>query len=161
LVLHLIAILISENIFLWHIVAAFIIFVSVAVFGAVFLFQSPKTIATALITSRLDYCNPLLYNIAYKDIVKLQCVQNCLARFVARSPRFSHSVPLLKSLHWSISHSNLFSGFPPAPKARVLHSSYFHLSVSRVKIMMGLALFQLFSILFGIHSLNILSHQMV
>ncbi|KAK2168810.1 hypothetical protein LSH36_14g11043, partial [Paralvinella palmiformis] len=59
-----------------------------------------KTIATALTTSRLDYCNSLLYNIASKDILNLQCVQNCLARVVTLSPRFSHSVPLLKSLHW-------------------------------------------------------------
>ena len=59
-----------------------------------------KTIATALITSRLDYCSSLLYNIPSKDILKLHCVQNCLARVVTWSPRFSHSVPLLKSLHW-------------------------------------------------------------
>ena len=59
-----------------------------------------KTIATALVTSRLDYCNSLLYNTANKDIAKLQRVQNCLARVVTRSPRFSRSVPLLKSLHW-------------------------------------------------------------
>jgi len=58
-----------------------------------------KTIATALITSRLDYGNSLLYNITSKDILKLQCVQNCLARVVTRSHLFSHSVPLLKSLH--------------------------------------------------------------
>ena len=107
LVLHLIAILISENIFLWHIVAAFIIFVSVAVFGAVFLFQSPKTIATALITSRLDYCNSLLYNIASKDILKLQGVQTCLTRIVTWSPQFSHSIPLLKSLHWLPTQSRI------------------------------------------------------
>ena len=36
-----------------------------------------KTIATALITSRLYYCNSLLYNIASNDILKLRCVQNC------------------------------------------------------------------------------------
>ena len=59
-----------------------------------------KTIATALVSSRLDYCNSLLHNIAIKDITKLQRVQNCLARVVTRSPRFSRSVPLLKSLHW-------------------------------------------------------------
>ena len=58
-----------------------------------------KTIATALVTSRLDYCNSLLYNTANKDIAKLQRVQNCLARVVTRS-RFSRSVLLLKSLHW-------------------------------------------------------------
>ena len=59
-----------------------------------------KTIATALVSSRLDYCNSLLHNIAIKDITKLQRVQNCLARVVTRSPRFSRPVPLLKSLHW-------------------------------------------------------------
>jgi len=48
-----------------------------------------KTIAIALSTSRLYYCNSLLYNIASKDILKLQCVQNCLARVVKRSPWFS------------------------------------------------------------------------
>ena len=59
-----------------------------------------KAIATALVSSRLDYCNSLLYNTANKDIAKLQRVQHCLARVVTRSPRFSRSVPLLKSLHW-------------------------------------------------------------
>ena len=59
-----------------------------------------RRFATALVTSRLDYCNSLLYNTANKDIAKLQRVQNCLARVVTRSPWFSRSVPLLKSLHW-------------------------------------------------------------
>ena len=54
-----------------------------------------KTIATALVSSILDYCN-YLYNTANKDIAKLQRVQNCLARVVTRSPRFSRSVRLLK-----------------------------------------------------------------
>ena len=61
-------------------------------------FGVAKTIAIALVSSRLDYC--LYHNIAHKDILKLQRVQNCLARVVTRSPRFSHSVPALKSLHW-------------------------------------------------------------
>ena len=58
-----------------------------------------KTIATALVSSRLDYCNSLLYNTANKDIAKLRRVQNYLASVVTRS-RFTRSVPLLRSLHW-------------------------------------------------------------
>ena len=57
-------------------------------------------VAKALFSSRLDSCNSLHHNIALKDILKLQRVQNCLARVVTRSTRFSHSAPLLKSLHW-------------------------------------------------------------
>jgi len=120
-----------------------------------------KTIATAFITSRLDYCNSLLYNIASnsKDILKLQRVQNYLARV---GTRFSHSVPLLKSLHWLpvqshiifklciIAHQTLSSGEPSylfsvlslAPKPRELHSSGFHLlSVPRVKTRAGTCVF--------------------
>jgi len=66
-----------------------------------------KTIGTTLITSRLDYCNSLLYNIAPKDILKPQCIQNYLARVVTWSPRFSHSVPLLISLHWLLVQSSI------------------------------------------------------
>ena len=35
-----------------------------------------------------------------KDIARLQRFQNCLARVVTKDPRFSHSVPILKQLHW-------------------------------------------------------------
>jgi len=59
-----------------------------------------KTIATAFITCRHDYCISQLYNILCKDILRLQCIQNYLARVVTLSPRFSHSIPHLKSLHW-------------------------------------------------------------
>ena len=62
--------------------------------------STAKTIPTALISSRLEYCNSLLNNIAKQDLSKLQRVQNCLARVVLRAPRFSPSLPLLKQLHW-------------------------------------------------------------
>ena len=35
-----------------------------------------------------------------KDTLKIQRVQNCLSRVVTQSIRFSHSLPLLKSLNW-------------------------------------------------------------
>ena len=59
-----------------------------------------KTISTALISSRLDYCNSLLNYIAKRDLAKLKQVQNCLACVVLRAPRFSPSLPLLRQLHW-------------------------------------------------------------
>ena len=62
--------------------------------------STAKTISNALISSRLDYCNSLLNNIAKQDLSKLQRVQNCLARVVLRAPRFSPSLPLFKQLHW-------------------------------------------------------------
>ena len=62
--------------------------------------SSAKTISNALISSRLDYCNSLLNNIAKQDLSQLQRVQNCLASVVLRAPHFSPSLPLLKQLHW-------------------------------------------------------------
>ena len=59
-----------------------------------------KQIAVALVSSKLDYCNSLFHNMPEKHIARLQRVQNCLARVVAKAPRFSRSVPILKCLHW-------------------------------------------------------------
>jgi len=63
-------------IFIWRVAPDYIIFVTVVVFGAIVIFL-------ALITSRLDCCNSLLYKIASKDIQKRHCVENCLARVVS------------------------------------------------------------------------------
>ena len=59
-----------------------------------------KQIAMALVSSKLDYCNSLFYNIQEKDIAILQRVQNCLARVVTMAPHFIRSTPILKRLHW-------------------------------------------------------------
>ena len=59
-----------------------------------------KSLANALVSSRFDYCNSLLSGIAETDLTKLQCVLNCLAHVVTKSPPFTRSVPLLRSLHW-------------------------------------------------------------
>ena len=58
------------------------------------------SLANALVNSRLDHCNSLLFGCSEKYKTSLQRVQNCLARVVTGSSRLSESWPLLKSLHW-------------------------------------------------------------
>ena len=62
--------------------------------------DSAKLLATGLLSSLLDYCHSLLYGIADIDLIRLQHVQNQLARLVTKSPPFTRSIPLLCSLHW-------------------------------------------------------------
>ena len=54
----------------------------------------------ALITSRLDNGNSLLYGITDKQINKLQRVQNAAARMLTRTRKFDHITPVLQRLHW-------------------------------------------------------------
>ena len=62
--------------------------------------ESAKLLANALVSSRFDYCNSLLSGIAETDLTKLQRIMNSLASVVTKSPPFTRSVPLLRSLHW-------------------------------------------------------------
>ena len=62
--------------------------------------DSAKLLATALVSSRLDYCNSLLYGIADIDLTRFQRVQNQLACLMTKSSPFTRSIPLLRSLHW-------------------------------------------------------------
>ena len=54
----------------------------------------------AFVTSRLDYCNGLLYGVPECQIKKLQCVMNASARLFYCAPKFCHITPILKELHW-------------------------------------------------------------
>ena len=62
--------------------------------------QSALILANALVHSRLDYCNSLLFGLPKKSIQRLQKVQNCLARIVSGASFRDHTTPILKSLHW-------------------------------------------------------------
>ena len=57
-----------------------------------------KTIATPLVSSKLDYCNCLLYDVTNRELNRLQKAQHFLARVVTCS--FLRTQPLLMSLHW-------------------------------------------------------------
>ena len=62
-------------------------------------FDACASLIHALIGSRLDYCNSILYNLPDSKISRLQRVQNQAARILTRSPRREHITPVLK-LHW-------------------------------------------------------------
>ena len=63
-----------------------------------------RTTATNLVSSRLDYCNSLLYNTPNKDIAKRQRVQHYLARVVMRSSCVSATSESVALAPYALSH---------------------------------------------------------
>ena len=63
----------------------------------------------AFVTSRLDFCNTLIFGLPEQQIAKLQRVQNTAARLVLRLSRREHVTPMLRQLHWlPIKYRSLF-----------------------------------------------------
>ena len=54
------------------------------------LIRNYPTLFKLLVTSKLDYCNSLLYGLPKNVIKQLQRVQNAAARVVTLSPKFCH-----------------------------------------------------------------------
>ena len=54
----------------------------------------------AFVTSRIDYCNGLLYGLPDCEIAKLQRVQNAAARMLMSYKKYDHITPVLINLHW-------------------------------------------------------------
>lgn len=62
--------------------------------------STATSLANALVSSRLDYCNSLFYNINQSELQRLQRLQNTVCRIVTRTSRFASVHHKLKSLHW-------------------------------------------------------------
>jgi hypothetical protein len=62
--------------------------------------ETARSVASAIVSTRLDYCNSLLYKTTAKNISKLQRIQNSLARVVTGHRKHEHIKPILKKLHW-------------------------------------------------------------
>ena len=54
----------------------------------------------AYVTSKLDYCNSLLFGLPSEKLDLIQRIQNNAARLVTRTRRTEHITPVLINLHW-------------------------------------------------------------
>ena len=62
--------------------------------------EATKQLVHALVISRIDFCNSLLYSLPDIQINKIQRIQNSAARLVSRTKRREHITPVLRELHW-------------------------------------------------------------
>ena len=62
--------------------------------------KETEMLVHSIISSRLDYCNSLFYNLNKSTIYKLQKVQNAAARVVLKLPKRVSVRAELKNLHW-------------------------------------------------------------
>ena len=63
--------------------------------------NSAIILANSLVSSKLDYCNSLCYNLPATSLDRLQKVQNALVRVIVPSVRRHHHItPTLIKLHW-------------------------------------------------------------
>ena len=61
--------------------------------------ESMKLVVHALITSKFDYCNGLLFGMPDSLIARLQRVKNTCARLVYGQSKFTSTSPLQRELH--------------------------------------------------------------
>ena len=59
-----------------------------------------QTLVHAFVTSRLDYCNSLLYGLPKYQNCKPQRVQNTAARLISNTGKYDRISPVLYNLHW-------------------------------------------------------------
>ena len=62
--------------------------------------RSTEMLIHAFVSSRVDYCNNLLYGLPAYQLNKLQRVQNAAARLIFLESKYCHVRPLLYNLHW-------------------------------------------------------------
>ena len=58
-----------------------------------------QSLVHAYVTSRLDYCNSILYGLPKYQLSKLQRIQNMAARLITDTMKCDHIKPVLYNLH--------------------------------------------------------------
>ena len=62
--------------------------------------SSTERLVRAFITSKVGYCNSLLYGLPSTEVQKLQRIQNMAARLDVKAKRTDQTSPILQQLHW-------------------------------------------------------------
>ena len=63
--------------------------------------ESARTLVSAFVTSRLDYCNGVMAGITQKQTARMQSVLNAAARLLYGGTKRDHITPLIRDkLHW-------------------------------------------------------------
>ena len=62
--------------------------------------ESTEKLVHALVTSRLDNCNVVLFGLPDYLIKRLQYVLNAAARLVSLTNKYDHITPIMMQLHW-------------------------------------------------------------
>ena len=63
-------------------------------------YEALRTLAVALILSRIDCCNTLLAGLPEKQLCRVQSLINTTTRLITGTRKFDHINPVLKKLHW-------------------------------------------------------------
>ena len=62
--------------------------------------STAETLVNCIVTSKLDYCNSLLYGIHGYQLERLQRCHNNAARVITLTRKYEHITPVLRELHW-------------------------------------------------------------
>jgi len=60
----------------------------------------PRRYRSVFLSSRLDYCNALLYGMSEALLYRVQSIQNATARLVTGVQHRDHMSLILQQLHW-------------------------------------------------------------
>ena len=63
-------------------------------------FETAQAMVNAFVTSRLDYCDSILFGLPNTELQKLQRVQNTAARLICNIRKFDHITLTLVKLYW-------------------------------------------------------------